>query len=61
MHRYEALVSLGFVRDILGGFVCSSLRVFFFEERRFFFFPFCLAAGIGCVCGRVVCGCEVWE
>ncbi len=28
---------------------------FFLEERRFFFFPFCLAAGIGWVC---VC---VWE
>jgi hypothetical protein len=40
---------------------------FFLEERRFFFFSFCLAAGIRCVCvcvcvcGRVVCGCEVWE
>jgi hypothetical protein len=26
---------------------------FFLEERRFFFFSFCLAAGLGCVC--------VWE
>ncbi len=37
---------------------------FFLEERRFLFFSFCLAAVLGlcvCVCGRVVCGCEVWE